>query len=142
MRKYLQFGALAVILSVNLSVVHAEPEPFGKPAFERVWQRTDLPVQTGSATSSWVWGPAPFTPLLNEALSEAENGRRAVQYFDKGRMEINDPSADPTAPWYVSNGLLVRELIQGQIQVGNSIQSDPFIPLGAAHIPIAGVPDT
>jgi len=41
-----------------------------------------------------------------------------VQYFDKSRMEINDPTADPNATWYVTNGLLPIELMTGHIQVG------------------------
>jgi hypothetical protein len=43
-----------------------------------------------------------------------------VQYFDKSRMEINDPRLDSTSPFYVTNGLLVVELISGRAQVGNS----------------------
>lgn len=39
-------------------------------------------------------------------------------YFDKSRMEINDPTADPNAPWYITNGLLPIELMTGQMQVG------------------------
>ena len=60
-----------------------------------------------------------------------------IQYFDKSRMEINDPNADPNTPWFVTNGLLVSELIDGKVQVG----FNKFIPLGAANIPFAGDPD-
>ena len=41
-----------------------------------------------------------------------------MQYFDKSRMEINDPSADPNNPFYVTNGLLTVELISGNMQIG------------------------
>src|SRR5690349_16841776 len=112
-------------------------EPFGQPAFQRLWQRTGIPIQRGAANYSWVWGPEPFSPALMEAFAEGSGGRRTVQYFDKSRMEINDPNADPNAPWFVTNGLLVNELIQGNVQVGLS----KFIPLGPANIPIAGDPD-
>jgi hypothetical protein len=115
----------------------ATAEPIGRPAFQRVWQRTDLPVQRGVANHSWVWGPEPFTHVLSEAHAEGQGGRRDVQYFDKSRMEINDPNADPNAPWFVTNGLLVNELIQGNVQVGLS----KFIPLGPANVAIAGDPD-
>jgi hypothetical protein len=115
----------------------ASAEPIGRPAFQRVWQRTDLPVQRGVAGHSWVWGPEPFTAVLSEAHAEGPGGRRDVQYFDKSRMEINNPNADPNAAWFVTNGLLVNELIQGYVQVGFS----KFIPLGPANVAIAGDPD-
>jgi Immunoglobulin-like domain of bacterial spore germination len=127
---------LVVALLLALASV-ASAEPIDRPAFQRVWQRTDLPVQRGIASHSWVWGPEPFTPLLSEAHAEGQGGRRDVQYFDKSRMEINDPNADASSPWFVTNGLLVNELIQGNVQVG----LNKFIPLGPANIPIAGDPD-
>jgi hypothetical protein len=43
---------------------------------------------------------------------------------------------EPERPWFVTNGLLVSELITGQVQIG----TDSFIPLDAANIPIAGDP--
>jgi hypothetical protein len=57
-----------------------------------------------------------------------------VQYFDKARMEINDPNQPVGSPFYVTNGLLVVEMVSGRIQTGvNSFQS-----LGASDLPIAG----
>ena len=41
---------------------------------------------------------------------------RLVQYFDKTRMEINNPAK----PQEVTNGLLVVEMIEGRIQVGDA----------------------
>jgi len=58
-----------------------------------------------------------------------------VQYFDKGRMEITDPQADSTSPWYVTSGLLTRELISGRLQLGNDSFDDTGQP---AHVPVAG----
>jgi len=130
--RYLVTGAL-LLACVGI----ASAEVIAKPAFQRVWQRTDLPVQQGVAGYSWIWGPEPFTSLLNEAHAEGQGGRREIQYFDKSRMEINDPNADPNTPWFVTNGLLVSELIDGKVQVG----FNKFIPLGAANIPFAGDPD-
>jgi hypothetical protein len=57
-----------------------------------------------------------------------------VQYFDKGRMEINDPDANPDTTWYVTSGLLVTEMITGRVQIGPTRS----IPLGYANIPVAG----
>jgi len=135
MRTSWKYLLIALLILTSISVASAEA--IGKPAFRRVWQRTDLPVQQGVAGYSWLWGPEPFTPVLGEALAESEGGRREVQYFDKSRMEINDPNADANAPWFVTNGLLVNELIQGKVQVG----FNAFIPLGPANIPFAGDPD-
>src|SRR5262249_57557546 len=88
---------LIVALLVLTSVGMASAEAIGRPAFRRVWQRTDLPVQQGVGGYSWLWGPEPFTPVLGEALAEGQGGRRDVQYFDKSRMEINDPNAHHTS---------------------------------------------
>jgi hypothetical protein len=43
-----------------------------------------------------------------------------VQYFDKTRMEVTNPEADRSSPWYVTNGLLVVELMTGRMQVGDN----------------------
>jgi hypothetical protein len=126
---------LLVVVLLLSSAGAALAEPFAQPAFQRLWERTGIPIQRGAAEYSWVWGPEPFTPQLDEAF--AEGGSRAVQYFDKSRMEINDPNADPNSPWFVTNGLLVNEMIEGQVQIGLS----EFVPLAPAAIPIAGDPD-
>jgi hypothetical protein len=60
-----------------------------------------------------------------------------VQYFDKSRMEINQPGAHPDSEWFVTNGLLVNELVSGQVQVGDVA----FMPLVPAVVPIAGDAD-
>lgn len=43
-----------------------------------------------------------------------------VQYFDKSCMEITNPTGDPSSTWYVTNGLLVNELMTGKLQLGDS----------------------
>ncbi|MBX6752623.1 MAG: hypothetical protein IRY86_00185 [Thermorudis peleae] len=114
-------------------------QDFAAPAFAARWARTDRPIQTGAVVRTWLWGPSPFTPALYERYREAPGGVRLVQYFDKGRMELTYPNSDPTAPWYVTGGLLTRELISGRIQVGDST----FFDTGSgATVPIAGDPDT
>jgi hypothetical protein len=46
-----------------------------------------------------------------------------VQYFDKGRMELSYPNINPTSPYYVTSGLLVRDLVTGLVQIGeNKVQ--------------------
>ena len=87
---------------------------FAHNAFERTWDRTDRPVSLGQVSRSYYWGPAPNTGGLLEDYAQGAGGKRLVQYFDKSRMEINNPGADPSDPFFVTNGLLTVELISGQ----------------------------
>jgi len=88
------------------------------PAFHRVWEGQDRTVTEQVSGRSWTWGPAPISGELRETFVEGLAGRRTVQYFDKSRMEINDPNADPNATWFVTNGLLPIELMTGLMQIG------------------------
>jgi outer membrane protein assembly factor BamB len=93
---------------------------FANPAFANVWTRTDSLVANHSTDRSWFWGPAPISGPLQESYREGPSGQHLVQYFDKSRMEINNPNGDKTSPFYVTNGLLVVELISGRLQIGDS----------------------
>ena len=92
---------------------------FVNRSFEYLWSRTDRPVIRGQVKRSWLWGPTGLMAKA-EAYLQIPGGMRQVQYFDKGRMEINNPNADTRSEWYVTSGLLVRELISGRMQVGLS----------------------
>ncbi|HUS15613.1 MAG TPA: hypothetical protein VM536_11430 [Chloroflexia bacterium] len=109
---------------------------FGDGAFERVWVRTDGPVAAGQAGRSWYWGPAPGM-IVREPYAGLPGGSHLVQYFDKSRMEINDPNGDRNAPWFVTNGLLTGELIAGRVQIGLT-QYEERAP---AQIPLASDTD-
>src|SRR5205814_309654 len=85
-----------------------------------VWTRTDRLVADGTVGRSWYWGPQPNT-ATREYYKDAPGSTRLVQYFDKSRMEINNPNGDPNNPFFVTNGLLVIELISGRMQVGDNI---------------------
>ena len=52
-------------------------------------------------------------------------------------MEVTFPADDPQHDWYVTTGLLVRELISGRMQLGNTLyeQHQP------AQLPVAGDPE-
>ncbi len=112
--------------------------PFADSAFENIWTRNDQPVAAGTAQRSWTWGPAPLVSGM-EAYAEAPDGSgmRLIQYFDKARMEINNPKADPTGNGFVTNGLLTVELISGRMQMGNNT----FETRAPAGINIASDPD-
>jgi hypothetical protein len=112
------------------------PQPkynYAQKAFESVWQRTDLPVASQRTGRSWYWGPEPSTPGLYEPYLESPYGRRMVQYFDKTRMEINDPTRGT-----VTNGLLVVELITGRVQQGDNTFDERLT--AGANIAVAGDP--
>ncbi len=99
--------------------------PFADPAFQQVWAQADEPVADGSAQRSWLWGPEPIGVSRDYYTeSTAQGNLRLVQFFDKARMEITYPDQDSDSIWYVSNGLLVKEMVSGQRQTGD----DFFFP--------------
>lgn len=112
--------------------------PFADSAFETLWIRNDQPVASGAAARSWTWGPAPLASGA-EPYADAPDGSgtRLVQYFDKSRMEINNPKLAPDDKWFVTNGLLTVELISGRAQTGNT----KFETRKPANIPIASDAD-
>jgi len=122
-----RLATLVVALTFCLSLLPtaaAQTRPYADPAFQKVWERYDRPVEVGFTKRSWTWGPnTPFNgyEVYKEAKDDrGQTGRRIVQYFDKTRMEINDPSGDRDNPFFVTNGLLVRELVAGRIATGNT----------------------
>jgi hypothetical protein len=107
---------LAVVLAVAAVTALRSPTAssqaqFADPAFRTVWERTDGPVAAG-LQRGWVWGPVPGRALTEPYVGLPGNAH-LVQYFDKGRMEINDPNGKKDDPFYVTNGLLAVELISG-----------------------------
>jgi hypothetical protein len=144
-------GSFAVIGSLSLlltlvanAYATAEADPFFL-----TWQRTDLPVETHRVNRTWIWGPLENARDTYERYVEAPGGRRMVMYFDKARMEITNPQGNPASIWYVTNGLLVVELMTGRMQLGDNTfeQHDPAAvnvagdfddPNGATYVTFAG----
>lgn len=85
--------------------------------FYFLWRRTDLPVAQGTAARPWIWGPQPIH-TAQEPWAEGQGGQRLVEYYDKGRMEINNPADPRPNSFYVTSGLLVKEMVSGQIATG------------------------
>src|SRR6185436_18588144 len=82
---------------------------------------------------SYIWGPGFITTL--EPYKEAPNGWRVVRYYDKSRMEVTNPSLPrENNPYFVTNGLLVQEMVSGRLQLGDNT----FRQLEAANVPAAG----
>ncbi len=126
---------LSVVITVNTGRAVA-PQP---GAIERTWQRTDKPVDDLQAIRTWMWGPDAFTPAFSEPYAQSPGGMRTVQYYDKSRMEITNPNAVDDGVWYVSNGLLVVEMVDGYIQHGDLAAQRDHSP-DPAGINIAGDP--
>lgn len=75
-------------------------------------------------------GSEPYT------YDQLPDNRRLVAYFDKSRMEVNNPKGDPDSVWYVTNGRLVWEMMTGRVQIGQD--PDRFEYLFPATLPVAG----
>ncbi|MDQ6693093.1 MAG: hypothetical protein M3014_01545 [Chloroflexota bacterium] len=109
-----------VVIASGIYVAGGGPFAFANSAFANVYNRTDRPVKQGQVSRTYFWGPGPNTPGLIEQYNEDPTGKRqrVVQYFDKSRMELNNPTANAQQPFFVTNGLLTVELISGFIQTG------------------------
>lgn len=106
-------------------------------AFHERWARTDQPVAELAADRTWMWGPEPFTGEIPEPYAESDDESRIVVYYDKSRLEVTRPAGNPEDLWYVTNGLLVMEMVTGELQVGDTA----FETRAPAAIGVAGDPD-
>lgn len=134
MRRF-QFAALLAFFA-GLLPFAGHAETIDNPDFQTTWEREDAPVAAGAANRTWLWGPEPFTTSLAEPYGAGQGETRTVQYFDKARMEINEPDAARDR-WYVTTGLLALELMTGARQTGDN----EFEQRGPANIPVAGDSD-
>ncbi len=130
------FSLLLLLALLTPALALAADPTFFNDGFKAKWQRADKPVIDGSSNParSWLWGPEGFNPPggNTEPYAESPGGTRAVEYFDKARMELNDP-----ATGLVTNGLLVRELISGKLATGNAAN---ISRRAADDIPVGGDP--
>jgi Tol biopolymer transport system component len=131
-------AALALVLITASIPVSAKVAP-GNGPFERTWARTDRPVRDLAVERTWMWGFEANTPLLYEPYDQSPGGQRVVQYFDKSRMEITNPNAHDDGVWYVANGLLVVEMVEGYYQIGDLSDQRDHTP-EPAIVNIAGDP--
>src|ERR671926_1826083 len=93
-------GGLTLFLLVFSALPVQAAYNFNDQAFEKVWNRVDLPVQNLPRVGrGYTWGP-PFAPGAAITTEPYNGGTRKVQYFDKARMEINNPRANPADLYY------------------------------------------
>ena len=125
-------------LMLGITVVPGGATEIGAYAFQRTWATSDRPVADQQVARTWLWGPSAMTGVMlepyDEGLAAEQVGTRLVQYFDKARMEINDPAADSAAPGFVTTGLLAKELITGRLQLGD----ERFAQYAPASINVVG----
>ncbi|MBA3945646.1 MAG: PD40 domain-containing protein [Herpetosiphonaceae bacterium] len=140
-RRVLGTALAGIVMTVGTMPTHAAPWAdrfsFAMPAFQTVWQASDSAVANGQVARSYTWGPAPWFDY-KEYYRQAPNGLRQVQYFDKARMEINNPSL--TGPRAVTNGLLTVEMVAGRIKLGDGIDFEDNLQRQPADVPVAGDP--
>ncbi|MDQ3548535.1 MAG: hypothetical protein M3439_06905 [Chloroflexota bacterium] len=117
-------GVVAVVST--LPVKSSQPSAFADPAFSRYYARST------STEQQLLWGGGPLVSLV-EPFTGAPGNRRLVQYFERGRMEMADSTATTTAGT-ISQGLLVRELATGYVQLGY----DDFVQGDPAPVPLFG----
>lgn len=122
----LLFAIGVVVVVSTLPVKHSQPIAFADPAFTRYYARSSATEQ------QLLWGGGPLVSLV-EPFTGAPGNRRLVQYFERGRMEVAD-SAEPATAGAISQGLLVREMATGYVQLGY----DDFVQGDPAPIPLFG----
>jgi hypothetical protein len=118
--------SLAVLFSLStvfsVAAYHEDDvtiHEFADERFEARWAYTDLPVAEFIVARTWIWGPSPYTPGRMEMYLDSPGDERLVQYFDKSRMELNDPALADDDIWVVTQGLLALDMMIGQVQVGD-----------------------
>lgn len=131
-------GLLCLLSSLFLTLATVEAAPnFSSAGFLLTWNRVDKVVdELPNPGRGYTWGP--LVAGSGMVTTETYNGvSRKVQYFDKARMEINQPDANPSDLFYVTTGLLVKEMVTGQRQDGDNI----FTRLTPSPVQIAGDPN-
>lgn len=139
------FSALLVVLSLLFPLLtatgvkaEANLHGFNSPSFSTLWERNDKLVHDSGATIAgrgYTWGfNAPGNAgYISTELYESKP--RLVQYFDKARMELVNPTSPDAIP--VITGLLVKELVTGNRQDGDST----FTTLAPSTVQIADDPN-
>lgn len=135
-------GLLAAVLAISFVAItqsgtalaeDLDLDPrFASDPIPNIWAQADGDVADGT-NQSWIWGPA-IRAATQEPYTESPDGVRTVYYFDKARMEINNPDTSWDSIWYATSGLLIKEMMLGKIQIGDHRS----IPTWPAEIPVTG----
>lgn len=135
-KKTLSVVLMSFVLLSLITTAIAGAAPGGEPYFTNSffrdrWVAQDRLVGAPGVDRFYTWGPAVggSEEITLEPYRESPNGLRPVQYFDKGRMELNQPTTGQ-----VTSGLLVRDLVTGQRQDGDNT----FVTLAPSQTQVAG----
>jgi hypothetical protein len=129
---------LATLAPAALGLTSTAYAVTANEAFDSVWATTDQAVANGTAGYSWFWGPEVRAQRF-EPYVDSPDQQREVRYYDKSRMEINNPAGDPSNIYYVTNGLLTVELVTGRLKRGDA--ADAFEQHQPASQLVAGDPE-
>jgi outer membrane protein assembly factor BamB len=139
MRRKFGLALLALLMAcvpflTAFSPVSAAPASFADVGFKNTWERVDKAVdEIPNVGRGFVWGPQTIF-----SGTETYNGnQRTIQYFDKARMEVNNPNGNRNDLFFVTTGLLVKELVTGLQQDGDTA----FSQKNPSNIQIAGDPN-
>lgn len=123
------------VLAEETTLQQTSPAPGSSidPAVQSIWNRTDGPVANHEIARTWIWGPSPIVSTT-EYYENSPTGFRTNIYFDKGRLDILDPTMSRDNLWYVSGALLSSELLSGRVQLGENT----FVQREPAEIAIVG----
>ncbi len=134
-----KYHPAVVLTAFLLACSVSAADSFAAPEFTARWQRDEQIVPN-------FWGPLAnatqgrVEPYLRDKRCgnivpcdpSPASAQRLVQYFDKGRMELNGEV--PGQGTVVTSGLLVREMITGALQTGET-RTEQRAP---AAVPVAG----
>ena len=129
-------AGLASLLMVASSVPPCRCGRFRRPGVPSGGSAPISRWPTARPTAPGTGGRPPAPPQRND-IRAAGGGKRLVQYFDKSRMEINNPAGDQNSAFYVTNGLLTIELIGGRCRWATARARARY----PADIPLAGDTD-
>ncbi|HYI14403.1 MAG TPA: lamin tail domain-containing protein [Thermomicrobiales bacterium] len=133
MHRLLVIVMLAFSAASILAVIPVAAAPVATNYFFGTWAWTDKPVADAVVNRTWMWGPEAYSDAFMEPYTDSPGDLRLVQYYDKSRMEITHPG-DEAGIWYITNGLLVTELVSGQLQLGDN----EFVDLEPANVNVVG----
>ena len=105
-----------------------------QPQYAATYNQYDGPVLSGAVKRGFIWGPQ-VNAAQTEPYTEAPSGQRQVWYFDKGRLELTNPQSGQ-----ITSGLLVSELVTGQVQTGDGTH-DTRTPAAVAVAGDANAPN-
>lgn len=107
-------------LSILTSFALTAELTFDNKGFEALWKYSDKAVAEGQAAGrGYTWGPTSLAITREHyEYQKIEGTERQVEYFDKGRMELNEKAEEAAR---ITAGLLVVEMVSGRVQEGDTL---------------------